>query len=1156
MGAGRRLVDATLAAGILIAVVFPFAARIAALDPDGALPRLTTISADQLRLPPVAQDPAGDLRGLPVFEEGGAADTALDAGAAAGPGAIESALLSAGSLTLGADPAAALVALARNSETFLAFEVLTPSGRTLSDVINDPRVAADAATPAYPFRFGPVEALIGTLPPGLDGSQAAAVSDLGGLFALAAGSFTGDFTNAGSIAFALLDRARADGECASQLNLAVVVMADTPPSEEHALEELAEAERRCGPDDPTARWLRGQFLAQRSEALVIQGGSQAEVDAESADLHRRAHEAFAELQTSLPGSPTGWAGAGDAELLLAYRNQFVSPFEARRHFRRALTYLERADEVSDDPDVDLGLARAHAGLADHEAAVADLRRAVDAAPERAVYILRLAEQLERTHDFAAAAEAVVPVLEGDAALPDGRTIQPVHQVLNEAIAREDGPGPLTLRAATDRPASFLVGALGGAGAGGLSDLSFLPEFRSVQGVTGHDRWCPAWTRARDLVLSGEAEEVAQEGAIPPDGYVDIRPWQSGLTCLGAATASASELLRAVAAAEAGIEVGSAEFSDSDVFEARQDMWRFAGDLERAAAVTEEWQQELPDDSLAHDRAGEIAFLADDLSAAEEHFESAAALAEEELARAEALLKLGTVRELAGDLRAAQPPLREADEIATDMIESFEESIEESFEEESFDESFDDETFEESFADESFENDPALIDVSAFAYVSYNARTQLGDTALRGRDYEEAAREYARAHEQEPDLPTSAVSPVTRPEVLDNNEALVLIHLKRPAEGLKAARSAVSHDPANPIFLENEAFALRRLGRLDDAAAVLERALASDPKLFTAANDLAVIRSRQGRDEEAVALLRAAVAAEGSYALGLFNLGVALDRAGPGHLLEAQGSLGRAIALDDGLRNAERVPTFDDEPFFTTLDLSKPLPRDWTFATSNRRTSAVLAGAVTVLLLLRLGGASLGEIASDQFQERTLARGERRPRRRFPSWIAIGVTVAAFLYPLARSKGSSLSDYALLAIGTAFLVGLYLRARQIARARYPVVVAEYTWGPSVVIGAITTAVGLGYAPLPVAEEQGSDPVARIHAVGPAVLAFMSALLFALSAITDVPFARALGAAALVMTASVLAPVRPLDGAVVARGRRALLLDALMVALAILFALGVL
>src|SRR5581483_2766344 len=149
------------------------------------------------------------------------------------------------------------------------------------------------------------------------------------------------------------------------------------------------------------------------------------------------------------------------------------------------------------------------------------------------------------------------------------------------------------------------------------------------------------------------------------------------------------------------------------------------------------------------------------------------------------------------------------------------------------------------------------------------------------------------------------------------------------------------------------FAQEKLGDLDGAAASYRAALDADPTVFPAANDLGVIRAEQGHLDDAADAFRQALAANDKYALARFNLGLVLDREGPSHMVESQGQIAEAIRTDSSFRDQDRTFMFDDDSFFTTLDLSKPLPPTWHFAASTKRTPVAVAGVVLALLLFRL-----------------------------------------------------------------------------------------------------------------------------------------------------------------------------------------------------------
>ena len=66
----------------------------------------------------------------------------------------------------------------------------------------------------------------------------------------------------------------------------------------------------------------------------------------------------------------------------------------------------------------------------------------------------------------------------------------------------------------------------------------------------------------------------------------------------------------------------------------------------------------------------------------------------------------------------------------------------------------------------------------------------------------------------------------------------------------------------------------------------------------------------------------------------------------------------------------------------------------------------------------------------------------------------------------------------------------------------------------------------WAPLPVAKETASAP--RVHAAAPVLLGLVGLMMFVETAAFEVPLAPAIANAALIMVASTLVPIPPLDG----------------------------
>ena len=95
-----------------------------------------------------------------------------------------------------------------------------------------------------------------------------------------------------------------------------------------------------------------------------------------------------------------------------------------------------------------------------------------------------------------------------------------------------------------------------------------------------------------------------------------------------------------------------------------------------------------------------------------------------------------------------------------------------------------------------------------------------------------------------------------------------------------------------------------------------------------------------------------------------NLGVALERLGPLHVAASEGSLARARALDSKLASRGPVPLLDNTTYISHLDLSKPLPANWTFASSQTHAAVAAAG-------LHPTGAAVANTARMESRQREL-----------------------------------------------------------------------------------------------------------------------------------------------------------------------------------------
>ena len=300
----------------------------------------------------------------------------------------------------------------------------------------------------------------------------------------------------------------------------------------------------------------------------------------------------------------------------------------------------------------------------------------------------------------------------------------------------------------------------------------------------------------------------------------------------------------------------------------------------------------------------------------------------------------------------------------------------------------------------------------------------------------------------------------------------------------------------------------------------------------------MLLARRGDDEAAVAALRRSVGGAQDYALGWFNLGVVLGGMGPRHLLASQGALAKAFTLDPALRDREREPTLDRTTYRSGLDVARPLPPQWTFAASQKHAPAKTAGLVVLLAaafgvsraLQARGGRGLAERWLEQV-DRGSSKLKWLRRLTHPA-IAIVVTLAVLLWPLARDPGGGTSAALAGALGLVLLVGVALRGRAAALRREAQRPPQRTWAPGVVFGIGAAAAGLLWTPLPVLGDKASP---RSHWAAPAALAVVAVPLVLATVWLDVPLTRSLAAATLIMAASLLTPVKPVDGgAIVAAG----------------------
>ncbi len=990
----------------------------------------------------------------------------------------------------------------------------------------------------YPYRYVTLDPVVDNwLVPEAVAADPRAVVDLAGLLLLEAvrsqreDDVDSDANSWAGVAYSLLRRARdVAPSCDVQLQLTFVLSMGYAPHIGDVEVEARRAVDAC-PGDPTPLWLLGQV--QSAQASLIESFFKYERGPRA--MARSAEATFAELREAYPDSPLGWAGAGDLHLQLADEAEQLGqqPFQVRSWRRAALAEYVEARRRSDDPALLMGWSRAMSAHGDDDEAVEALGDLASKLPWQPVHQIVLIAALERAHrpaDIVASVEATPRV---DRPMMASLSLSPRRVGVGEPASPNYGFDGSRAGSAYDQSQKYDAGS-------SVQDLGFVP----VSNGTWTESWCRAGAFVAALIQVGRTDDAWQlmdqgldpesydavstschGGPLPPDDGFSTQPgFGDSLSALGriglvAALETGDPAVQADALARSDDGYTSPDGLLSQALDAQSDFWRAAGDLDRAAAVVDDWRQELPDDPWALHRAGELAFLSDDHDEAAADYEASLALfppggeygdtafgdhglgsqAVDDLeGRASTRLELGAAQELAGDTDAAASTY-------SDVLDELR----------------------------------GLEPTDYARELTFYTHGQLGALALSVGDLDQAAGQLASAlalvyGDEAPPGPDDEVGWGRQATgfssgAQDNNLALALAKLDRGDEAITFARAALAHDPANPIFADTVAFAQHLAGDEDDAVETYRAALAADSTSYVSANNLAVLLAQDGHRADAAAVLQDALRVAPDYAIGWHNLGVVQAPASL-ELLSSQGALATAAGLDRDLRGRDDL-IVDTEIYRSGLDVSKPLPPDWTYAASATSSPSRLTLSVILLLLLRVVWAlGLDKLVSVVGERVVRQPGERAVRRRLwrrldPVW-AVVACLGVVGWPLLRAGHSVLERGVLVGAGAA-LVLLPLLVRRLLATAARVEVRHFTWTPAVVLGVAAVPFGLALAPYPFMA--GDAPQSRrLRAVVPLVVAPVAIAFLALAWLDPTPLARTLAVSFAALLGSVLAPIPPLDG----------------------------
>ncbi|MCW2628966.1 MAG: Tetratricopeptide 4 [Mycobacterium sp.] len=976
-------------------------------------------------------------------------------------------------------PAAVTIATSHNVYPYAVAALGIPGAQAFMALLSEPyqldneHLLASDFSYSYPYRYPALEPILNSAPPA--DLRRGAIQLAAALIRLAGQPRAADTATAAQAAYALLDRTRASGGCDAQLDLMLLVVGDPHTSTAILADELRRTTTAC-PNDPTPGWIVGQTEIRQLSDDPSHATDMAPI------------VTFQALSGRFPQDTSVVTGLGDAYLQAGLTLLHNQPFTARQDLRLAVAQYNRAAELGDAHDADLGRAHALIGLGESKRAVPIATQVVANSPRPGAALKVLLAAYQGAGDFASAEDVARRLDEaGPAAYPAATAFFPGVAPLKPfqlPVSALHALLPLSTGAETLAPLedSLVFEPLGEGAGASVNDVSFIPQYRDDGSPTADLTDCPSLAWRRDAVVAGHAVRALEN-------------WPQWFYC------GDGKNLRSIAELVAGQAITDNSVSKDQVTDDSQNLLRWAGDLPGARKVISSWEAADGDSSAVPAlRLGEVAFLQQNYNEAAAQFDIAARRASQhagrlnlgpsptyastvveqaELDRGAALFKAGRSAEAVALLR----PL----ELGAQSVSS-----------------------------------------------SYFAAEQLADFERETGDLHAAVDDYNFA------LGTTA-RPVgttarpdgtpARPEVLHNNLALTDLALGATDAAASEEGDALKSDPEDPVFLMTAGFIADRAGKTAQAADYDRRALQNDPGDFPAANDLGVEHAREHNFGAAEVTLRQAIGAKPDYALGWFNLGVLEGLRGPLHLLASQGAFGKAFALDPTLKDRRHELTIDGSVYRTGLDLSKPLPPRWSLTQTQRAVPVPTAGLLAVLLLAAGLARSFGRGGSDLAKQWLDPLAKWLNKIRGVNWLqrpvwAIVATVVTFLLTYLRRAGSP-TEIAVYALGVILLTGIAIYVRIAIANRTRASATQSSWLPGIAFGLVTGAAGLPWAPLPVVKAEPQS--ARIHLAAPLTLAALSLVLFVEFVWLNVPLTQVLAVAALVMAGSTLLPIDPLDGA---------------------------
>src|SRR5262249_8898643 len=161
--------------------------------------------------------------------------------------------------------------------------------------------------------------------------------------------------------YGVLNRARAAGGCAPQLDLLLLLAADQSTGAARLGQEERRTEAAC-PHDPTPAWLVGQSQLRMLDLHLETPPPPPTADPVAVTALRASAATFGHLATEYPRDVAVLTGLGDSYLRAGTYLRSSEPFTARQNFMAAIAAYNRAAALGGERNAAPGVARALIGL--------------------------------------------------------------------------------------------------------------------------------------------------------------------------------------------------------------------------------------------------------------------------------------------------------------------------------------------------------------------------------------------------------------------------------------------------------------------------------------------------------------------------------------------------------------------------------------------------------------------------------------------------------------------------------------------------------------------------------------------------------------------------------------------------------------------------